>query len=98
MLIYSTYHIYFRNFGLGGDIRDDLILWFLWCILRWNFSRGLTRENKTTVKIAMYTVPAQEVRIYKVFQYLVLMKKILMDSRDYNCLGYLQLVEMSMSN
>ena len=60
-------HVYLRDFGLGGEIRDGLISHFLWWflntmnshILKWTFSRGLTREihqNKTTAKITTYTV------------------------------------------
>ena len=56
---------YFHGFGLGAEICEGLILWYLWCFhyyrhkLKWTFLQGLTREiceNKTTTKITTYTV------------------------------------------
>ena len=68
---------YFHDFGLGGEICEGLILRF--CdvfitinshILKWKFSRGLTREiheNKSTAKITTYTVSHGSYNIYVAF-------------------------------
>ena len=56
-------YIYFHGFGLGSEICEGLISRFSDAFftlnrhkLKWKFSRGLTRENKTTAKITTFTV------------------------------------------